>query len=294
LLTAASFIGFLILLLSERPRIAHVTVASPADLLRSLPFGLAARLSGASVLLQFHYDVGDPFLSLQRPVQLIVRRSYRCFQKLCFLSESLRQDFVLKVGQYPSAVVPNAVPSEYLGRPPLALEGRDRRVIFLGRFVEEKGIGELLEVARRCSTTDPGLTYELYGDGPLPQAQPLTCRFHGWIEGEDKVELLRRAVALVLPSYREALPLSLLEAMASGTPVIASRVGGVADIITDEVEGRLVSSRDVEALSEAIARVTGDPDFWTHCSRNGYNSAQKYRPEVIGKKWVSLYAQLLR
>jgi len=72
---------------------------------------------------------------------------------------------------------------------------------------------------------------------------------------------LRKASAYVLPSYNEGLPMSILEAMAAGLPVISTPIGGIPEAITDNVEGLLVQPGDVEALAQALRRILRDPIF---------------------------------
>jgi glycosyltransferase involved in cell wall biosynthesis len=70
---------------------------------------------------------------------------------------------------------------------------------------------------------------------------------------------MRRAAAFVLPSYAEGMPMSLLEAMAAGVPVVATAVGGIADVVTDGVNGFLFRPGDIAALERLLRRLMHDP-----------------------------------
>jgi glycosyltransferase involved in cell wall biosynthesis len=101
----------------------------------------------------------------------------------------------------------------------------------------------------------------LGGDGELEQARHYANKLDvahrveclGWVTGEHKRALLARCTVFVLPSYNEGQPMSVLEAMAAGTPVLSTRTGGVPDAVTDGVNGLLVEAGDVEALSAALS-----------------------------------------
>jgi glycosyltransferase involved in cell wall biosynthesis len=80
----------------------------------------------------------------------------------------------------------------------------------------------------------------------------------GWVTGEKKRELLARCTVFTLPSYNEGQPMSVLEAMASGAPVLSTRVGGVPDALRDRVEGLLVEAGDIPALGAALTELLAD------------------------------------
>ena len=83
----------------------------------------------------------------------------------------------------------------------------------------------------------------------------------GWVRGEDKERLLATAVLYVLPSYNEGLPVSVLEAMAAGLPILTTPVGGIPEAVTDGVEGFLVEPGDVRTLADRLERLLADADL---------------------------------
>ena len=113
----------------------------------------------------------------------------------------------------------------------------------------------------------PKLRIECAGDGDLDEAERAIAsmgladrvRIHGWIEPRHRDELLARATVFVLPSHAEGLPMSLLEAMAAGCPVVATAVGGIPDLVSHGVNGLLVEPGDAQALADAVGRVLADP-----------------------------------
>jgi CBS domain-containing protein len=132
------------------------------------------------------------------------------------------------------------------------------RVAYVGRLVPQKDVGTLLDAFARLAAPAQLL---VVGDGPdrpalQRRAQPFGSRVHftGFVPHVQVPAVLRHVDMLVLPSLYEDLSSALIEAMAAGLPVVATRVGGTADLVADGVNGLLVAPRDPAALAAAINR----------------------------------------
>ncbi len=151
--------------------------------------------------------------------------------------------------------------------PPRAPLDRSRglRAITVANLRPEKGHEVLIDaLARRPDLRS--LHVDFVGDGPCRAALEAHRRARGVIgqvsflgERRDVPDLLASAALFVLPSRTEALPNSVMEAMAAGLPVIACRVGGIPELVEDGVTGILVPPDDPDALGAAMARVVGNP-----------------------------------
>jgi glycosyltransferase involved in cell wall biosynthesis len=141
------------------------------------------------------------------------------------------------------------------------------RIAFVGRLEEAKGVLELLDAVAILRETHPGVLLELAGEGDVDaiarRAHALgigeRVLVHGWCEPAARSRLLARASVFALPSHAEGSPMSLLEAMAAGCAVVATRVGGIPDAVRDGRDGLLVPPRDARALAIALARLLDDP-----------------------------------
>jgi glycosyltransferase involved in cell wall biosynthesis len=139
-------------------------------------------------------------------------------------------------------------------------------VLFLGRLEAEKGIYDLLEVVAAVRTGMPDLRLVCAGEGDrvgvARYAERLgiadAVKFTGWVGPSGKRALLEHAAVFALPSYSEALPASLIEAMAAGIPVIASPVGGIPEVVSDGASGFLVGAGDTKSLQRALTRLLSD------------------------------------
>ncbi|HET7146257.1 MAG TPA: glycosyltransferase family 4 protein [Gaiellaceae bacterium] len=154
---------------------------------------------------------------------------------------------------------------------------------WVGRMTAVKRTPDVLEAFARLAADDPGAVLLLVGDGP--DREPLErlahrlgiakrCRFVGY---QDDVGPFYSALdVLLLPSANEGTPVSVIEALAAGRPVVATRVGGVPDVVTDGVDGFVVGAGDIAALGERLVELARDPALRAEMARNG-------RERVVGR-----------
>lgn len=168
------------------------------------------------------------------------------------------RDRLVRAG-YPSdkiRILPNSVslPSE------TADPACGTYIAFAGRLSEEKGLRVLMEAAAQI----PDVPIHLAGDGPLrdelEQNAPANVTLRGRIERAEMPDFYARSRGLVLPSTCfEMCPLTILEAMAIGLPVVASQTGGLGELVDDGVTGALVKRGESKPLAEALAAIWSDP-----------------------------------
>jgi glycosyltransferase involved in cell wall biosynthesis len=166
---------------------------------------------------------------------------------------------------------------------------------------KRKGHCFLLEAARRLKVQGYQIQYCLAGEGSLKKSLEETVtrlglkdevQFLGFVS--DMPAFLSQIDILVLPSLFEGFGVSVLEAMAAGKAVIASRVGGLAELVNDTVTGLLVAPRDVEGLANAIARLSGDRTLRREMGRKGKERLQaNFTVEQMAKQNEDYYYGLL-
>jgi glycosyltransferase involved in cell wall biosynthesis len=209
------------------------------------------------------------------------------------------------------AVIPNGVRLERLEGPaaaaPLAgpvaeaLAGAGPRIAIVGRLVPEKRHDVLLEALARCRGLVPGLRCLVVGDGPLRgelerHAARLGLGDTAFFVGEQAAvaPLLGRLRLVVNSSEREGLPLSLLEAMGAGVPVVATDAGGTREIVRDGETGLLVPPLDPGALADAIVRSLTDPEGSARLAAAARRLVrERYSMEAAARRYEKLYAEVL-
>jgi glycosyltransferase involved in cell wall biosynthesis len=174
-------------------------------------------------------------------------------------------------------------------------------VVSVGALVDRKGHNVFLTAAHYLKEQGCNARYLICGDGPLhpvlaAQVQTLRLRSEIHFTGfrSDIPELLAAADYFVHVPYYEGLGIAVLEALASGLPTIASRVGGIPEIIEDGKTGMLVPAQDAKALSATLIRLFNDPHFSRQLGRTGQTFVrERFDISVMARTNEALYKELL-
>jgi glycosyltransferase involved in cell wall biosynthesis len=239
-----------------------------------LPGGLIAAVVGAVLRVPYVLTVhGADAYALRGPV---ARRLKRVVLARAAVVTAVSQDIAGRLGeQVPAAdVTPMGVDVAAVARAVGKHDPDPTGVLFVGRLVEKKGVDVLLEAVAEV----PAVHLTVIGDGPLRgdlerRAEGLglgeRVAFLGQQPSDEVMRHLARALALVVPSTvasdgdQEGTPVILLEAMAAGTPIIASRLGGIAEQVVHAETGVLVSPGSVEELARALSGAVEHPELLT-------------------------------
>ena len=183
-------------------------------------------------------------------------------------------------------------------------------LIFVGRLVPEKGIGDLIRAVSYLDEPYPDISVMVVGEGParhdtegLAADLGIAQRVHfiGWVAPELLPNYLKAADIFVGPSKRaadgwvEAQGLTFVEAMIAGTPVIATRSGGIGDVVRHEETGLLVPEGDPEAIARSVGRLAKDPDLAARLAKAGYELAiHDYTRSASAQSFSELFASVRR
>lgn len=172
-------------------------------------------------------------------------------------------------------------------------------ISFVGRLVKEKGIDDLIRAVQLLVTRPniPAFKIDIFGDGPdknyfleqlsLFNVEQYFC-FHGFVENVE--ERLVNTEIFVLPSYREGLSISLLEAMNHNCSIIATAIGSNKEVLADGKVGLLYESHDVKALSILLEKLVVDPSLRSKLAKSGRAIVEsKYSKEKMTSAYIELY-----
>ncbi len=188
------------------------------------------------------------------------------------------------------------------------LAGQPRRLISIGRLVEKKGYEFAIRGFALAAKKHPGLQYDIVGEGPLRgeltgliEELGLESQVHllGAMTQDRILDRLKAADAMIAVSVRassgdEDAPVnSLKEGMATGLPIVASRHGGIPELVEDGVHGYLVRERNSEDIAKALVRLLSEPGRWLKMGELGRSKVKKtYDISVVMDKLESSYRNL--
>jgi len=169
--------------------------------------------------------------------------------------------------------------------------------LFLGKLEPIKGIYQLLEACRIAQVAKLILAGRIEEPlaSELPNLLPPNAQYVGVKQGKELQELLQDALALVLPSlWYENQPFAILEAFARGKPVIASRLGGMIELVEDGVSGILVPPGDIRALADAMKWMVNNPEKTKEIGKNAYEYALcAHSPENHYRQLMEVYRMVI-
>jgi phosphatidyl-myo-inositol dimannoside synthase len=268
------------------------------------------RASGAPLVVSLHGS--DVFVAerLRRSVGALARRALSTAGAVTACSSDLgRRGVSLGAPASRTTVVPYGVDVHAFSPEQARADVRTRLgvaedaflVLALGRLVEKKGFTYLVEAAARTG----GVRVVIAGEGDLRaslleqiKASHAPVTLIGSLDRETMAAALAGADVVVIPSVVDragnvdGLPNTLLEAMASGRAVVATRVAGIPDVVVDEVNGLLVPEKDVDALAAALRRLAREPETRARLGQAARRWAvERLSWEVAARRFEDAYAQ---
>ena len=276
-------------------------------------WAVSKRLGIPYVLSLRNADVPRRALSesklLQAPMKCLVRWLWRRADGLVSVSAGLRDEVLKLEPGLKVRVIPNGVDMErFHPRPDSAPRkwsaARPFKILYVGRLRAFKGLQDLVAAlpAVRQKAAVP-VQADLVGDGPYRETLESRIgelglqnivRFRGRLAREEMPDVYREADLLVLPSYAEGMPNAVLEAFASGVPVVATDIEGSRELLRSGVEGVLVPTHSPDALARAIISLASDPGKPARCGAAARERAMSFSWERVADEYLEIMNGLLK
>jgi len=266
-------------LIHVRPDAVLVHAAPSLSFLRDWMFMVAARLAGAKVICHYHGTLHTSFPSGEtRNGRLIGRFLMSAAHRVIVLGPTYQREMGKAWRRDDIAWVPNMADIPlFLNMPadtpaPWLAHG-DKAVLFVGRLSAPKGIYDLFDAIPRVLEHHPEAKFVLVGVAESDALESVLraevqrrgiaprVTFLGSLEGRAKAAAFVTSTLIVVPSWTEAFPLVIPEAMAAGLPVIATSVGAIPDFVKDGEDGFLITPRNPQMLADGISRLLDDDEL---------------------------------
>jgi len=278
--------------------VVHVNVASDNSFWRKAFFIKCAKRHKKKIVIHQHGgNIEEYYEKLDEKSRQKVRNIFGMADVFIVLTEKLRDFFKTIIENDKIQMLSNGVSTRSSGGINNAKDYT--KILFLGRICKNKGIGELLDAIDDIHNDHPevrlylGGIYEESEYEAEVEKRSSYVNALGWVKGKEKDEWLDKCGIMVLPSYFEGFPLSIIEGMLHGCAVISTDVGGIPEAIKDGESGILIKPKDTEGLKNAVRRVIDDKKFAEKISLGGYKTAiEKYSLEKNIENLVEIYKKI--
>lgn len=276
--------------------IVHIHTASNNSFIRSSIFQKLAKLFGKHTIMHIHgggfknyYDNGH---------KRFVRSILKSCDAVIALTDNWKQIFCRDLGIDNIYYVHNVIP-----KPDINKISVDDKVhfLFMGLIAESKGIFDFISALGSINNDVRKKVYlHVAGNGDIKRLQNTIdkyslndiVKYEGWVIGEQKQNLLNLCQVLVLPSYIEALSLSILEGLSYNMSVLASNIGGIPSIVKDHYNGLLFNPGDTKAMAKCVETIVNDDTLRETMEKNSANIVQDFYSENVANELTHLYSLL--
>lgn len=177
------------------------------------------------------------------------------------------------------------------------------KILFLGFLIQSKGILDILEIAKRFSANDINdVKFIIAGKGDLENTLKdnidkyclnKIVKYVGWVTGSRKVKLLKSSDILFLPSYKEGMPISILEAMSYSLPIISTRISGIPDLVTHGLNGYIYNPGQINKFYNKLIELYYNRNQLYILGQNSLKRAKLFSSDIIFENLKAIYYNIL-
>lgn len=299
------YVQFIKVLLMDRPDIIHIHSSFGPSFYRKLPFIFMASWAGKPIINHIHgADFNEFYIRAKRWKRNLIRATYDKCTVLIALSDEWKENLSKIVAPEKIEIVEN-----YSVLHKDALEARLARnpnniVLFLGEIGKRKGCYDIPPVVAEVVKVVPDVQFVLAGSGSTADERAVKALFKkygisdhvifpGWVRGKEKEQLLRKADVFFLPSYNEGMPMSVLDAMGYGLPIVSTEVGGIPKIVHNGENGYCCEAGNTMRFANCITTLLEDSEQLRQFGLNSFRIVKtNYSLESHIQKLESIYNAL--
>ena len=293
------YFNFAKTLIVNKPDLIHIHSSFGPSFYRKIPFIYMASLAKKPIINHIHgADFETFFINANDRKKRLIKRVYNKCSILVALSEEWKEKLSSIVPEEKIKVVEN-----YSILKEDAMNARlnrtcNKKILFLGEIGKRKGCYDIPPIAKKINGIFPEVEFVIAGSGEVENLKSILSKkgldknviFPGWVRDDRKDKLLRECDIFFLPSYNEGMPMSILDAMGYGLPIVSTNVGGITKIVLDGENGYICSPGDVDGFVDKLAELIGNEQTIKTFGLNSFNLVKNnYSIEQHIKKFKQIY-----
>lgn len=298
----SSYVRMALKMLSDRNvKIMHLHTAADGSFWRHSSLLRLGKTMGRKVILHIHASRFKDFFneSTGKKKEKILK-TLKAADKVIVLSESWKEWFISAGVDSQALTILHNITPEPTPMPSARIHDGKTHFLFLGEIGQRKGVFDIISAIARHRNEAEG-RIELKIGGNRNEDMLISAikdnglegivTFEGWVSGEKKLRMLNWADVYILPSFNEGLPISILEAMSYGCPVISTGVGGIPEVVTGN--GVLVTPGNAEEIWNAMSRYISDPELIIKEGKTSLDNVRPYLGVNVIRDLRNIYLEIL-
>lgn len=293
-----SYCYFPYMLIKKNISIIHIHGGMKSSFFRKSYFLIIGKLLNKKVILHMHSAKIDDFMSNSHYIKKnIITKLFNKYDVIIAISKYWK-NIIRKYTNTKIVIIYNPI---LLKKQKIEHNKSPNNYILLtmGELCERKGTDKIIEIASLLEKQN--VTFIICGNGDINLYKQLAkdnniqnkIIFTGWIDGKEKEEIIKRSNIYFLPSLHEGLPMSIIEAMSYGLPIISTNVGGIPEIVINNHNGFIHSPDDITGMQESIIKLINDNSLLEQMGKNSLNIAQDtLNINNIANQIANLYKEL--
>lgn len=259
------YVHFVKVLVVDKPELVHIHSSFGPSFYRKMPYIYMAKWSGVPVINHIHGSEFDKlYTNAGKKKKMLVEKVWGKCDKFIVLSEAWKEKFSCIIPKEKMTVVEN-----YSRLQPETDRSKcNNQILFLGAINPMKGCLDMVDVIYNLNKLCPQIKMIIAGDGEIDAVKVKAKEkgvlenliFPGWVRNEEKDELLKNSDIFFLPSYTEGMPMSILDAMGYGLPIVSTNVGGIPRLVQEGVNGKLYTPGDVAGMAKGLWEFLNDTE----------------------------------